>query len=424
MDDHWIPDGLLRRYRAAFAPSHYTPFAVQRIGAGWFTENRRGVFLTDGKIQAHLESRYYVGPISKTYAQTIAVDLDRGRNWRSLDRRTRAVCGAFPEASPLMFSTPSGGRHLHFMLDLPAWSQRASAFARDRLTEAGIEIADGSVEVYPSRRALRAPLGRDCYLLDPDTLDPVDADRTASLYTLDQILRNEQYDQLTVPPDYEASTIPEPPPNASRRILRRSTSEFMQRCDRWRRVGLTGPSQRNQAFLDLQYYMRVVEGLDADQVEAALWTWIRQNHNGHSKEFNRNPEAVRRKVKSLVQGNSWKPELVGSQSGGAFRAPETARESTTDLEARIQAYVDQNALGYSERCFLADLLRYAHKRGRDTLDGSCIAVEIPSRTLKYFCRDYGRLLAELIDAGVVAKARNYGANIGRCATYRLPRLDS
>ena len=421
--NHALPEGLLDRYKAAFIPSYHAPFAIQPIGQNWYTETRKDVHLTDRKIRAHLDGRYYVGPVAKTSTKTITIDLDRhGQNWRSLDKRTEAVCGAFPEASPLTFSTPSGGRHVSFMLELPAWKKQAAGFARDRLADAGIEIRDGEVEVYPSNRALRAPLGRDCYLLENDTLDPVDADREVNLYTLDQILQDEKYDCLTIPPGYSASTIPNPPERrVSRRRLRQSTSEYMERCDRLLNLGLTGPSQRNQAFLDLHYYYRVVEGLGADRAEDALWAWINQYHNHHSKEFNADPEGVRRKVRDVVR--SWKPHLVGTKSGKVTRPHKAARKSTPDIDERIHAYADQNALGYVERRFLADLLTYAHCWGRDSPDGNQLLVEIPSATLKGFHWQYKRYLRELLHAGVIGKVKNYGTRIKRCNTYRLSCLD-
>lgn len=420
--DSPLPTGFIDRYKDRFIPSYCAPFAIQHIGRNWYTETRKNVYLTDDKIGDHLCGDYYIGPVAKTSTKTITIDLDRhGNNWRSLEKRTEAVCGAFSEASPVIFSTPSGGMHVAFMLELPAWKKQAAGFARERLTDAGVEIRDGSVEVYPSNRALRAPLGHDCYLLDNDTFDPVDVDREANLYTLDQILQNEQYDCLTIPPDYQASTIPQSPQKASRRRQWRSTSEYMQRCDQWLYEGLTEPSQRNQAFLDLHYYYRVVEGLDADRAEDALWAWINQFHNHHSKEFNADPEGVRRKVRDVVR--SWKPHLVGTKSEKVTKPSKATRKSTIDIDARIRAYADQNALGHVERCFLVDLLAYAHRRGRDTPDGSHLLAEIPSATLKKFHWQYGRLLRELLDAGVVEKEKNYGTKIKRCNTYRLPCLD-
>jgi hypothetical protein len=105
-----LPHGLLDRYKRAFIPSVHTPFGIQTPGTqarrGWFTETRPDVYLTDEKISAHLEGRYWVGPVPKVHTRTLVVDLDYGTG---LERRAEAVRQAFPEAEPLAFSTPRGG---------------------------------------------------------------------------------------------------------------------------------------------------------------------------------------------------------------------------------------------------------------------------------------------------------------------------
>ncbi|MBT4500010.1 MAG: hypothetical protein HOC74_19940 [Gemmatimonadetes bacterium] len=91
MENLPLPVGLLDRYKDAFIPSFLTPFAIQgrgRRGRGWHTETRRDVYLTDGRIEAHLQGRYFIAPVAKTYAKTITIDLDRRQHWRSLEKRT------------------------------------------------------------------------------------------------------------------------------------------------------------------------------------------------------------------------------------------------------------------------------------------------------------------------------------------------
>ena len=424
MQGRRIPDGLLKRYKSAFVPSHYTPFAIQYADAqrrrGWFTENKPGVFLTDGKISAHLEGRYWIGPVPKTFTKSVVFDLDRGRNWRSLDRRTEQVRAAFPDAEPLIFSTPRGGRHLDYMLEVPSWSNRVAAFAKDRLADAGIELAPGEVEVFPAgAKAIRAPLGRDCYLLDGHTLDPVDGDRAVNLYTLNELLQYERFDRLAVPADYRAIETPEIPQRAVKRRVRRSSSEFMLEVDRLERNGLWRLSQRHDALCKLNWYYHVIDGMSGDEVVGKLWTWIREKNNGFSRDYRERQDWVRRNIEGLVK--AWNPGKVGSKS--TYKAPESPRKAAVGLEGAIEGFLDAAPLDWQERAFLGELLRYAHHRGEVTLDGCEIEVPIPSRTLKTFDRQYGPFLAVLMQQGYVAKVRNYGVHIGRCTAYRVPFLE-
>jgi len=422
MQNRWLPDGLLKRYKSAFIPSHYTPFAIQRAGAqqrrSWFTENRKGVFLTDGLIEAHLEEKLWIGPVPITSTRSVVVDLDRRGNAHSLDKRTEQVRAAFPEVEPLFFSTPGGGRHLHLMLEGPSWSDRAAAFAKDRLTDAGVELAPGLFEVFPNgKKAIRAPLGRDCYLLDSYTLDPIDGDRAVHLHTLNDILENERYDLLEIPADYGATETPEGHQKATRRRVQPSSSEFMLEVDRLERDGLWRPAQRHEALCKLSWYFHVIEGKSGDQVVGELWAWIRDKNNGFSQDFRERQDWVRRNIEGLVK--AWDPGKVGNTP---YKAPESPREAAAGLEGVVEGFVDSLPLDWRERAFLTELLRYAHRRGEVSLDGFEIEVEIPARTLKTWDRQYGPILRSLLFQGCVELARNY-TTLGRCTTYRVPCLD-
>jgi len=423
MPNRWLPDGLLKRYKSAFIPSHYTPFAIQRADAqhrrGWFTENRPGVFLTDDKISAHLEGRYWIGPVPKTSTKSVVIDLDKRGNARSLDRRTEQVRAAFPEAEPLIFSTPSGAYHLHLMLGGPSWSDRAAAFVKDRLADAGIKLTPGEFEVFPcGAKAIRAPLGRDCNLLDSHTLDPVDGDRAVNLHTLNDILENERYDLLEIPADYGATETPEGHQKATRGRVRPSSGEFMLEVDRLERDGLWRPSQRNDAFLKLTWYMRVIRGFDAERTATELRAWIDKFNNGLSREYTANREQVYRKIRDVVR--CFDPGKVGSKS--TYKAPESPREAAAGLEGVVEGFVDAQPLDWRERAFLGELLRYAHQRGEVSLDGCELEVLIPARTLKTWDRQYAPILRNLQVQGCVEKARNY-TTLGRCTAYRVPCLD-
>lgn len=419
-----LPPGLLARYKRAFIPSHYTPFAIQtaeqQTRRSWFTENRPGVYLTDEKISAHLEGRYWVGPVPKVHTRTLVFDLDIDGG---MERRAEKVRRAFPEAEPLAFSTPRGGIHLDYILEAPCWSDRVAEFGKSRLAEAGIELAPGKVEVYPAgERAIRAPLGRDCFLLDPQSLKPVSFDREENLWTLDELLMTARYDRLEIPAEYGAAELPA---EAPRRRLRRAGGDFMLEVDRLLRTGLTGPRQRNGAFLKLCWWLHVIRGLTGPAAEAELWAWIQAHHNGQSREFNRNPQAVYRKALAVVR--AFKPGKVELKSGkalrGSQRPPEALRRAGEGLEALIGVYLEALPLAERERRLLGRVLAFAHKWGQRSLNGTELEVEVPSRTLQTFDRQYGLILPLLVTQGYISRTRNYGAQIGRCCAYQVACLD-
>ena len=243
----------------------------------------------------------------------------------------------------------------------------------------------------------------------------IDAHRVDAADALVATLQAGRYDTITVPADYRAHQVPEG--RTGRRGRRGgSPSEFMAEVDRLLRDGLWRPSQRNDATLKLCWYMRVIWGWDAERTEDGLWIWIQQSHNGQSREYNTSPDKVRRKIAGAVR--AFKPEKVGT----GHRATESPTEPRSGLGGAIGQYVDAQPLDERERVFLAALLEYAHRRGTNTLDGQ-LEVQVPSRTAKGFNRQYGPLMRLLTSQGIVELAGRYGAQIGRCNTYRMPCLD-
>jgi len=193
----------------------------------------------------------------------------------------------------------------------------------------------------------------------------------------------------------------------------------MAEVDRLLRDGLWRASQRNDATLKLCWLMRTVWGLDPERTESELWCWMRNYHNGQSKEFMADPEKVRGKIRAVVL--SYDPEKAQSPRR-ALECPRTGDPSRSALGMAIEAFVDAQPLDTRERAFLARLLEYAHRRGEPTLDGQ-LEVEIPSRTLKTFDREYPPVLRLLVSQGIVEMARNY-SRMGRCKAYRLPLLEA
>ena len=415
--------GQIKRYRELFAPSPYTPFGIQTIQQQterrWTTETNPRRYLTDDKVNKHRSGRYWVAPQIQRYTRTIIIDIDE--DGRSLDKRTEAVKAAFPDVAPLMFSTPRGGLHLHFVLDKCNWANRAGEFATARLEDAGIDTRRGQVEVYPDgNRLCRAPLGRACHLLDDDGV-PLHDDLQTGQWMLDHILAIERYDQLTIPPEWQADRTPAKEVQTLTRVRGSSSNPFMERVDELLAVGLTGPSQRTDALLKLNWYMHVIWGFAGERVEANLTSWIDGLHNGKSKDYNRSPDSVYRDIRSMVRTFDWDKRTTQPQI--ASRRPQTRSDAPSLNREVFRTHLDSLALDRRERRLLEQLLVYAHKRGTPTLNGE-LEVDIPSRTLKSFDWQYGRVLADLIQAGLVARVRNYGAQIGRCNRYVIEKIGS
>lgn len=185
--------------------------AVERVGQGvdrpaW----QRARELVDGAerdrrfnawvLAKHLAGRYSVAPAAAGWVGWVALDIDahpatdapelvarrlaRARADRVLAGVWRAL-GCSAERHPLILRSPSGGYHVWLPLTRGeasinlehTWPAAvARAWVERHLVAAGLELAPGVLEVFPSGRCLRAPCGRGMTLLqatqpsDPDAL--------------------------------------------------------------------------------------------------------------------------------------------------------------------------------------------------------------------------------------------------------------
>lgn len=151
-------------------------------------------------LDRHLAGRYSVAPAAAGWVGWVALDIDahampgsselvarrlaKERADRVLAGVWRAL-GCSAERHPLILRSPGGGYHVWLPLTRGETSSNpehtwpaavARAWVERHLVAAGLEIAPGVLEVYPSGRCLRAPCGRGMILLqatrpsDPDAL--------------------------------------------------------------------------------------------------------------------------------------------------------------------------------------------------------------------------------------------------------------
>lgn len=154
-------------------------------------------------LERHLRGKYSVAPAAPGWVQWVALDIDahpasgapelvarriaKARADRVLTNVWRALhCSA--ERHPLVLRSPGGGYHVWFPLTRGPSSSNpehtwpalvARAWFERHLVAAGLELAPGVLEVFPSGRCLRAPCGLGMQILqamrpdDPDALDLV-----------------------------------------------------------------------------------------------------------------------------------------------------------------------------------------------------------------------------------------------------------
>ena len=111
-----------------------------------------------GLFRAHAtDGKFAIAALSPDYTQVITLDLDAGVI--DLEARYRSVRETLGEPSAVI-GTPSGGLHLHYIGTDDRRTETLYPLLVAKLQAAGVEVAPGSVEVFPrptkpgARRAL------------------------------------------------------------------------------------------------------------------------------------------------------------------------------------------------------------------------------------------------------------------------------
>ena len=162
-------------------------------------------------LERHVRGKYSVAPAAPGWVQWVVLDIDAHRRpgESELVARLRALrvlssvwraFGCSAERHPLVLRSPGGGYHVWFPLTRGPTSTNAEhtwpaavarAWFERHLIAAGLELAPGVLEVFPSGRCLRAPCGVGMTLLqatrphDPDALGMVPAPDTMASERVD-----------------------------------------------------------------------------------------------------------------------------------------------------------------------------------------------------------------------------------------------
>lgn len=384
-----------RRFKATFFAAYREPFGIRYPGQEWRMVTRPKTYITESAIRRHFIGLCDVGPVGRSFTKTITIDVDAHtqESCSTLEVRVRCAMSVF-DVPPLVFSTPRG-IHLVWLLENPTWAEKARAYGAAMMAKAGIKEKAGEHELYPKDgRALRAPLCGEGYLLDPDDLIPV-GDKEVCIRTLDTLLMNDKIDRLVVPDEYEPHVV------EKRRVVREPT-EWMQRVDGWLYFGLDGPGERTEACLNLCWYYHVVMNHDSHTVVRDLNGWLAAKNNGCSTDYRRNPTGCFRHNERIVR--RFDESKVAPRGKGGIGLEEA------------MAFLEEVWLNESARVLLAHIIVRALTRGQQV--GEVYEVEIPSRTLQSWNRNYSIPLDLLIRRGHIQKTVGYTTR-GRCQTYRV-----
>ena len=121
----------------------------------------------------HLEGKCHISRALPENINLFAIDLDYRGSRKELITRFRVVTDILQ--NPVVFqSSKSKGLHLYWFFKSPRYIENISLRLRSLLDRKNIKVEKGKYETFPGTcHNLRLPLGRDNFLLDNQTLKPL-----------------------------------------------------------------------------------------------------------------------------------------------------------------------------------------------------------------------------------------------------------
>lgn len=264
------PDPAYRAYLQAFVRDFDGPYAIQHPGRPWSTRAKK---VSDPLIRAHLDRKYWLALKAPWYPRYACLDLDHPG-----PETVERVCDRLgvSDGQVLLCTSPSwrdtGNLHVLFAPryhDEPATKRLLLTILRPLADEVGIEV-------YPQlRRKCRLPFGRDQSILDDETGMPLALSWQDAVFWAEKL---DPFDLSTVP--RSQLELPLSDRIGAERWSKRAEAEAL-----WH-AGLQQPASRHDACktLAIYWYRR---NRDPGEVRRMLKRWMREKHNGYSKEVAR-----------------------------------------------------------------------------------------------------------------------------------------
>lgn len=265
------------------ALEHYDKTFVQRWprygikppgGKNWRSKNKP---LSDPVIIAHLYGKYYVGVLSRWYPDYAVFDID-SRSIEFVNEHREMLF--MNESNSMLFPSESpNSYHLYFkptFKDEPLTINLLHSILKSFSSE-------HNVEVYPrDNRFFRAPFSSNLYSLD---LAYYNLNTWQDkLYWFDKL---DDYDISRIPGQQLSLDLEYETPGKITSTLQEGKELYEH--------GLQYPGTRNDSQYKVLYYLWRLN-IPHHQAVCMTWKWIKEKHNGFSKEIDRYPRKVKGEI--------------------------------------------------------------------------------------------------------------------------------
>jgi hypothetical protein len=151
--------------------------------------------LHDHVVAYHLLGKYWLGVLAPEVPWYLCIDIDASHSLPSIYRIVRDWV-----PHPIVFqSSDSKGLHVYAFrdFDFPIRANKLIRITSTELKIRGVKMAPGICEVFPApNKFLRLPLGKGSFLLDPNTLTPMNLSLGQSIKFIKESLRRLSFKEL------------------------------------------------------------------------------------------------------------------------------------------------------------------------------------------------------------------------------------
>ncbi len=382
----------------------------------------KGDGITDTQIAKHLAETSRYGVTGGEYTDYFVIDIDikdpTKAGKRDFYRRMEIARELFP-AGLLIQSSSSGGVHLYQFLLEPVLLDDLIQLVSIRLHFRGIQAQAGKYEIDKLKHGLRLPLGKDSYILDPDTLlrstNSKHEDIFRIQYTVDRLLllevfnteeiryKEEQNKASISTPLFSSSTpisTDEAAKAASTPKSTKKNQRFIEFCEYYLKNGLEEFGTRYYITTRLIIYAFTYLKYDEEEVYDFVSDWLARKNNGYSKDWNKNAENVLK--------------ILSHQVRYFARRRNGQRRGLSEKEVRL--IIEQEELTYDEQAWLFDLFSFikGHSNGRRKIN---LSSKLLSRFRGASNATYTQRRDFAIKLGIIRKIKGQMPDAGLACLY-------
>lgn len=370
----------IKQYTEAFI-QRQPRYAVKQIGKTWITKNKA---LSDIPIRAHLNGQYYVGVLGKWYPPWALFDFDDF----PIDTVEKIREDLGLDSHNSMLNTSESPNSYHLQIPLLYNGKPPTLRLLNQIL--GPWANENGVELYPqANRVIRLPFGHNQDCIDIEYRHLKDwKEKLDCFLKLDPFeLKNFPMQQLRFEFKEDLNFIHKGNTFTEGKYLYEN--------------GLVTKNSRNESQFKVLYYLHMGMNIPPETAVSLTWNWIRNKHNGYSKQIFAAPGSVKKEIERQAKNiygkyerNFIYPNEVNNSHNGYITKPDMI-EILMINEASIPG-----------TRFLFNLLKYYYPRRNRT------QINIHSDNLKaWSIRGYISQLEALQSKGIIKRCDSYQAEV-------------